>query len=52
MLRETHVAYIAPECLGPWPLGAKAAMLFIAAPALTRVVFVVLGACPFTPMRA
>jgi hypothetical protein len=51
-LRETHVTHIAPEHLGPWPRRAKATSFLIVAPATTHVAYVVLGACPFTPMHA
>jgi hypothetical protein len=47
MLREAHVA---PECLGPWPRGAKAAPFLIAVLAMTRVACIMLGACPFIPL--
>jgi hypothetical protein len=36
-LRETRVTHGAPECLGPWPLGAKAAPFLIVAPTVMWV---------------
>jgi hypothetical protein len=49
MLKETRVAHIAPEHLGPWPLRAKAMSFSIITPTVMRVACMVLGACPFTP---
>jgi hypothetical protein len=46
MLRETCVAHIAPERLGPCPLRAKSVPFLIVVPTVTRVVCVVLEACP------
>jgi hypothetical protein len=34
MLREARVTHVAPEHLGTWPLGAKAALFLIVAPAV------------------
>jgi hypothetical protein len=38
-----------PECLGTWPLGAKAMPFWIAAPTTMRVACAVLEACPVLP---
>jgi hypothetical protein len=42
---ETHVIYVAPKRLGPWPLGAEAAPLSIVVPAVTWVMHVMLRMC-------
>jgi hypothetical protein len=52
MLREAHVAHIAPKRLGPWALGAKATSFSIDAPATTWVTCIVLRACPFIPLAS
>jgi hypothetical protein len=46
MLRETCMAHVVPECLGPWLLGAKAVPFFIIVPTVMQVACTVLGACP------
>jgi hypothetical protein len=48
-LRETHVAHVALERLGPCPLGDKATLFSIAEPTAMRDVCVLLNVCPFPP---
>jgi hypothetical protein len=48
-LSETCVTHIAPECLGPCPLGATAMPFSITAPTVMHIACVVLRACPYAP---
>jgi hypothetical protein len=49
MFRETHAMHATPECLGHWPIGAKAVLFMVVVPATTRVACVVLITCPLIP---
>jgi hypothetical protein len=49
MLMEACATHVAPERLGPWPLGAKFAPFSIAASAVMRVACAILEVFPFVP---